>query len=282
MTTYMLERHDSRLGRHVNHDPRSLAFKYRAGPVSPLVDVRHPIGMEVLDQGQVGSCVGNAFTHLLSTEPFKSTLPVDVHLGEEFARDDLYSDFTHNDQFPGAFKPDDTGTDGTTAGNRLTTRGFIAGFEHAMGITAFLAALQDHAVPIGIKWLESCYKPDANGLIRYEGALAGGHELLADEYLAAPQLVGLQNSWNRTWGVDGGRCYISVADLGRALADGGDATVCVPITQPAPQPQPPQADPDIAAWWADTKDWSEHPHLWHKATVAARAANTLAARKGFS
>src|SRR5262245_14501855 len=64
---------DPRLGRHVRHDPRSWNFAFGAvADTSRLASVRHESQIPTLDQGQLGSCTGNAATKCLSYEPFWS------------------------------------------------------------------------------------------------------------------------------------------------------------------------------------------------------------------
>ena len=48
-----------KLGRKVNHDKRSLVFGFDTSGLS-IVDVEHKRLIPVFDQGQVGSCTGNA------------------------------------------------------------------------------------------------------------------------------------------------------------------------------------------------------------------------------
>lgn len=61
-----------RLGRHVKHDPRSLAYQVVADGTA--VTVRWDRLIPVLDQGQVGSCTGNAAVGHLGTQPEDATL----------------------------------------------------------------------------------------------------------------------------------------------------------------------------------------------------------------
>ena len=63
-----------RLGRHVRHDPRSLAYQVAAVDPATLTSVRHVRGIPVLDQGDLGSCTGNAAEGCLGSAPFLGTL----------------------------------------------------------------------------------------------------------------------------------------------------------------------------------------------------------------
>ncbi len=253
-----------RLGRHQNHDPRSLPYRYKARTAGTLQTVSHPPSIPCLDQGDVGSCVGNTFTELLSTREF-ADVARGLVLDETFAQD-FYSDCTKADTYPGTWRPDDTGTDGTTAGNVAVARGLAAGFQHAMDSDSFAAAVQKHAVPIGIKWRSGMDTPDTAGVVRYRGAVRGGHELLVVGYNATAGQYELQNHWTAEWGV-GGRCWITAADLYSALADDGDATIVIPGTEPAPVPTP-AVNPDAADddFWAASKTWLASRRLGANAT----------------
>ena len=86
MTTY-------HLGRHLqpNHDPRSLDHP---AEVAPLVSVRHQHHGPVLDQGQLGSCTGNATAQALNTDPL---MPDGRRLLTEQDAVAIYSWATHHD-----------------------------------------------------------------------------------------------------------------------------------------------------------------------------------------
>jgi len=57
-----------RLSRHINHDPRSRSYALTA-KVPTLVSTVHERVAPVLDQGNVGSCVGNSVAGALGTTP---------------------------------------------------------------------------------------------------------------------------------------------------------------------------------------------------------------------
>ena len=82
-------------GRHVFHDPASrfYAVQWEKTP-GHIVHERH---IPILDQGQLGSCTGNAGTGALGTSPFFETAPVRaVTLDQPFAVG-LYGQATHLD-----------------------------------------------------------------------------------------------------------------------------------------------------------------------------------------
>lgn len=233
---------DRRLGRHVLHDERSRRFAAPARDPATLKSVRHEVHIEILQQGNEGACTGNAGENNIASSAFWAGGAVvlqgtDHH---EFARQ-LYGDATKLDPWPGEFNPatgiEDTGSDGLSVAKVLQQRGLISGYQHAFSLAATLTALAQQVVMIGSVWKTSMYYPDASGLITVSGNVEGGHEFVLDELDVEHELVGMRNSWGIDWGV-GGRAYISFADLASLLADDGDCTVMVPVTQPAPVPQP--------------------------------------------
>ncbi len=56
-----------RLGRHVEHDPRSRNFEAPQAP--QVISVRHQATGLPLDQGQIGSCTANALCGALDSAP---------------------------------------------------------------------------------------------------------------------------------------------------------------------------------------------------------------------
>jgi len=212
-----------RLGRIVQHDPRSKA--YPAPRADKLVSVRHKRTCPVFDQetqgpGEtpLGSCTGNAAVGMAATEPFGYGAEASDALAVR-----CYSEATHIDRIRGVYPPTDTGSSGLAVMKVLKAWGWIQSYSHAFGLDHLLAALVKRPLIIGISWLRGCDTPDRHGIIRWQGESRGGHELVADEIDVARRLVGLQNSWTTKWGI-GGRCYIPWTDLGAALADHGDAT----------------------------------------------------------
>lgn len=64
---------DPRLGRHVRHDSRSRDYAYPTAGLT-LVSTKHARRIPVLDQGNLGSCTGNAGIGCMGTDPYYSTI----------------------------------------------------------------------------------------------------------------------------------------------------------------------------------------------------------------
>lgn len=257
-------RHDPRLGRNVNHDSRSRSFAVEAAPVAELASVRHQAHIETLDQGQLGSCTGDAAVLCVSmgglwTAPVAGALAsTGTAANQEYAVG-VYSDATRLDPFPGSYLPTDTGSDGLSVAKVLTARELISGYRHAFGLQQALTALAGTAVIVGTSWRAAMTMPDRTGRIIPAGRVEGGHEYCLDELDVENQRVWMHNSWGPGWGVEG-RAWLAWDDLGTLLDDRGDVTVFVPATDLPPQPLPvdPQADFAAAATaWVDLRHRSK-------------------------
>lgn len=209
------------LGRRLNHDPRSLAYPAKtAGTHRP---VTHRTYGPVLDQGDVGSCVGNAAAHALNTKG--------VHRAPSRVRDetdalDIYAAATAVDPWPGTYPGQDTGTDANSAAKVMRDRGLITGWSHAFGLDHVLAALQLGPLMLGISWHESMFTPDSRGFVHPDGNIVGGHETLIRGDDAKGSVL-VRNSWGRGWGL-AGHYRLTYGDLAALLSDDGDATVLTP------------------------------------------------------
>ena len=260
------------LGRHVEHDDRSREYAFQLPAKlqgQQLQSVRHQRFIPVLDQGNVGSCTGNAaegaagtgqvFQAIPPTVPAKPN-PTDAR-GDEFLAVALYSAATDLDNIPGDYPPDDTGSTGIAVAKAAVKMGLFAGYQHTFTLLDALTALQLLPQMWGINWYTSFDQPDANGLITITpgATVRGGHEIVADELDVTRGLVGFTNSWSAAWGPIGGRFYMSWTDLEKLLGQQGDVTIPVPLTQQPPQPAPsPQPTPDTvdAAMWAAAQTWA--------------------------
>jgi hypothetical protein len=209
-----------RLGRHIHHDPRSLEFG--APMAARIVTTRHLRRIAPFDQGDTGSCTGNAGAGLMCTSPFGKE---DLDESDAIA---LYSDATKIDDVDGSYPPDDTGSSGLAVCKVLKARGWISSYSHAFGLDHALRALVLRPGIVGIGWREGCDSPDANGVVEYTGELRGGHEIEAVGLNAEARLVWLCNSWGEEWGAKG-YFALSFDDFGEALADHGDVMFAHPV-----------------------------------------------------
>jgi hypothetical protein len=283
---------DPRLNRHVHHDSESRRYPFDTAGLT-LTSVRHTRRIEVLDQGQLGSCTGNAGIGCLGTDPYYETLvdpgsvtgtPGSHYPFDEAGAVQLYSDATRADDYPGQYPPDDTGSDGLTIAKVLKAAGEISGYQHTFTLDDALKALSITPYITGIRWYNSMFEPSPEGVLTVSAAsgTAGGHELVVDEYDDARGLVGLTNSWTDTWGVQG-RCYIQAEDYGTLLDQQGDVTIFTPLTQPAPTPTPGPVDDADQALAVVARPWVARHHTSiagnHRMQVALK---TWLATKGLT
>jgi len=264
------------LGRLKQHDERSRAFAYRAAAPAVLRSVRHTSHIGILDQGDVGSCTGNATVGALGYDPYFSTVN-GTSLDEDLAVK-VYSLATTLDPFTGTYLPDDTGSSGLAAAKAAQQLGLISGYQHAFNLAAALTALQAGPVITGITWYESFFTPSSSGLVNIQTGdkPAGGHEVCVDGYDDAEQLVWFRNSWSDSWGV-GGRFCMPVTTWAQLLSDDGDATILTPLTLPAPVPN---ITPDAILIRAMDPWASGTFATYTKAGKAASAFRTWRASKG--
>jgi hypothetical protein len=224
------------LGRIVRHDPRSLQYLVPEAttPKSAKWDRKIP----VLDQGNLGSCTGNATVGVLGSEPFWDTLTVTEQQSlDENEAVKVYSLATQLDDVSGTYPPDDTGSSGLAAAQAAKKLGFISGYMHITSVAAAQQAIQTGPFITGVNWYEGFDSPDANGLVEISGQIRGGHEFEIIGYDATQGLWEAVNSWGTSYGVNG-HMFFSDASFARLLSEQGDATTFVPLTQPAPIPTP--------------------------------------------
>lgn len=216
-----------RLGRHVQHDPRSRAFAYEEALTTTFKTVHHRRYGAVLDQGNVGSCTGNAAAGVVNTMPIH-------YAGERLLKEvdalELYHMATVYDGYPGTYPPDDTGSSGLAAAKAAKSKGYITSYQHAFSMQAALTALMTYPVITGIDWYEGFDKPDVNGLVKIEGQVRGGHEIEVKGFtLRSPlsaSLILCENSWGIEWGLRGD-FHFTVATWQQLLDAQGDVTVLI-------------------------------------------------------
>jgi hypothetical protein len=208
-----------RLGRNRWLDGRSLSYMVENDARAmgqALGNHQWERVLAILDQGDLGSCTGNAGTGALGTQPLydavgKSVLPAagDVAAAQRFAIQ-LYADATVADGYPGTYPPEDTGSSGLAICKVLKSRGTITSYRHARSPYGLLRLLQAGPVLQGMPWYNAFFQPDSAGFIDADqtwtgSGQAGGHEVEAvgveiDEQDAFNSVITYANSWGTGWG----------------------------------------------------------------------------------
>lgn len=208
------------LGRVVDHDERSRSHQAALAPVPRSVLWGHHA--PVLDQGELGSCTGNATAQLINTDPFAAVRPKGYLVEADAVR--IYELGTVLDGIPGnTYPPTDDGSSGLGVAKAGVKLKYFSGYKHAFGFKDFCAALQLQPVIVGTTWYETMFTPSRLGVVTPGGEVAGGHEYLALGVDYQTQLITFLNSWSDGWGV-GGRFLMSFKAFSKLLADQGDVT----------------------------------------------------------
>jgi hypothetical protein len=186
-----------------------------------LRTTRHLRHCAPYDQGELGSCTGNAMAGALMTEPLYAR-------GRDLAEKDaieLYSEATSIDRFPGVYPPDDTGSSGLAVAKAAKRAGYVSSYRHAFGLQQALGALVVGPVITGVKWYDSFDRPLSTGEIRKTvGAeLRGGHEFEVNGIDVENRQVWCVQSWGPLWGgLNDGTFWMSWDTWDALLEDQGD------------------------------------------------------------
>jgi hypothetical protein len=209
-----------RLGRHVEHDPRSRSFSAGTAAVKTVRYKRHGAPFQ---QGDLGSCTGNAMAGVLMTEPLWVS-------GRNLTEADavkLYKAATTLDNIPGSYPPNDTGSSGLAVMKAAVKAKYIVGYAHAFGLDQLLGSLSLKPGIMGINWYNSfdSPKPDGECPLTAGAKVRGGHEVQMFGIDVAKKRVWCYQSWGPTWGgLKNGTFYFSWKTLERLLSEQGDAT----------------------------------------------------------
>lgn len=217
------------LGRNVQHDPVSRNFAAVATRAPRTI--LWPHNAPVLDQGEVGSCTGNAMAQLVNTALWTTAREKVKGHGKFMTEADaltLYKAATRLDEDPDHYLPTDTGSSGLAVAKAAAKQGFTGSYLHAFGLDHMLSALQAHPVICGTSWTSDMFTPNRKGFVRPTGEDQGGHEYLCLGADVEGKFLTFLNSWSDGWGKKG-RFFITFADYDQLLRNEGDVVVPIPV-----------------------------------------------------
>jgi hypothetical protein len=174
----------------------------------------------VLDQGDFGTCVGNAWAGWGNAEPIR----------DDYDEDDARAIYYESTCIGGACDP--TYQEGSTTrdgAKAMQKRLKLTAYAFATGLADIDEWLNKHGpVVIGINWTDSMFTPDPDGTVHYTGSVEGGHEIVILQNVVSKDRYLVRNSWGSGWGVNGD-FFILKTDMQKLLADSGDACLAAEI-----------------------------------------------------
>lgn len=195
--------------------------------VLSLPSVIWPSLTYALDQGDLGSCTGNAAVQIRVSRPWAWVGSLDPLELEKLAVS-VYSDATRIDPFDGYYPPDDTGSDGNSVMSVMRKRGLITSWDSVITFEGLQRALQNGPCAMGSNWYSSMFTPDRCGQLELSGVVEGGHETGAVAIDYSTKRVLFRNSWSNDWGAKirstgfGGYFWLKFGDVQRLINEGAD------------------------------------------------------------
>jgi hypothetical protein len=216
-----------RLGRHLHHDPRSLNY-----PITEFLDQTKKITSKhwrrylgPLDQGQLGSCTGNACAGMIGSVPLHINRAAGGPKIDENLAIELYEKATQIDEFGGEYPPTDTGSSTLGVLKAAQQLGYITSYHWGFGVhDMMLTVAQLGPVIVGVNWYEGMDHPDGNGFLNIQGDIRGGHEFEVLAIEVETQSFIMENSWGKHWG-NNGRAKITWHDMDRLLDQDGEVGI---------------------------------------------------------
>lgn len=226
------------LGRHEHHDPRSKDHPFTLTPEVwrqvQNTTVLWPDQGPILNQGNIGGCVGWTGADVLNTVGFNA-VRTKLNGGQFYADPEglaLYEASTKDDGMGPPYPPDDRGSSGLGLAKAMQALGLIGSYTHAFGFSHFQQAIALTPVAVGTLWTQDMFQPDAGTGLVHVGQLsddniAGGHEYMVRGINYEAGTVRARNHWTPQWG-DDGEFEIGFDDFEALLASSGDVTVLHP------------------------------------------------------
>ena len=171
------------------------------------------------DQGWLPQCVGYAWAHFIEDGPVghEGVAPI-------IPPAEIYTEAQKVDEWLGE---DYDGTSVRAGAKYLHNQGKISSYLWAWDLdTLTKAVLTKGPVVVGTNWYTRMFYPDANGLIRVGGSLAGGHAYVINGVDTKKKQFRIKNSWGRGWGKSG-HAYIGFTDMKRLINNYGEVCLAV-------------------------------------------------------
>ncbi len=222
-----------RLGRHIHRGPvfySRIAEKTGAAVVDTTWERECP----PFDQGNLGSCTGNAAAGCLMTTP----LYVTGRAFTEATAVAIYSEATHFSNPKGDYyPPNDTGSSGPASAQALEAMGLVSSYTHATDLQSALEGLMTGPGSFGVSWMTSFDTPLPTGEcpLTPQATVRGGHEIQAYKVDTENERVWFYQSWGPTWGgLGNGTFWLSYTTLTALFNQQADATFFVGTQQVNP------------------------------------------------
>jgi hypothetical protein len=183
----------------------------------------------LLDQGDTGTCVGHGHKAGLMASPVRGPGPLMSPTAF-----DIYRGACHLDPWPDNDNEDlNIGTSVRAGADFLKKQGLIREYNWAYTADDAIQALMLGPVVIGVDWYSGMMQVDAEGVIRANGDIYGGHCVCLLGWDNARGMVIGINSWGRDFGrilrsgLRNGRFYLPAEDFRRLMANQGEAVQLV-------------------------------------------------------
>lgn len=171
----------------------------------------------ILNQGRLGSCVGNGCAGFCSCTPKPQP-----DMDNEEAAVRVYHEAQDLDEWPGHNYEGTSLLGGMKAlvkEKRITKYLWLKSTDEIALAIGYISP-----VVIAIDWQGNMMDTDSDGFIHYSGGSAGGHCVCVSGYDDKKRAFKIAQSWGTGWGLDG-YCYISEEDLGLALTNQGECAL---------------------------------------------------------
>lgn len=223
------------LGRHVEHDERSLNY---------LFDARRGIDRDrlwsfskpVLNQWNTNGCVGNSLMQCFNTDFFGAVRLVQKTdwFTESHALDAYHLATVADGLSQDIYPPHDNGTTALGGAKAAQDLGLVDTYTHAFDFDTFRAAISTQPVCVGTFWTNQMFDTDPSGLITVGNLgdyndpnnpnIAGGHEYLALGISYTKRQIRYLTSWGPDFGM-GGQFSMSFDDTEELINAQGDVLV---------------------------------------------------------